>query len=43
MWVGIAELDCSYHISLFYSIVVEVVMEELHDWIDRGFTIVDST
>ena len=30
-------------LSLFYSVVDEVVMEELHDWIDRGFTIVDST
>ena len=30
-------------LSLFYSVVDEVVMEDLHDWIDRGFTVVDST
>ena len=30
-------------LTLFYSVVDEVVMEELHDWIDRGFTIVDTT
>ena len=30
-------------LSLFYSVLDEVVMEELRDWIDRGFTIVDTT
>ena len=29
-------------LSLFYSVVDEVVIEGLHDWIDRGFTIADS-
>ena len=30
-------------LSLLHSVVDEVLMEELYDWIDRGFTIVDST